>query len=293
MRILITGGTGLIGTALVKQWQAQHQLTILSRTARTDTEQVRYRQQLSDIDLNQIDAIVNLAGEPIADKRWSAAQKGRICDSRWQLTEQLVQALNSVSHPPKILISGSAIGFYGRQGEQEIDEDYQAFFPEFSHDICARWENLAMQASSPQTRVCLLRTGVVLAAKGGALKKMLPPFKLGLGGKIGSGEQYMSWIHLDDMVALIDFILHNDNLSGPVNAVAPKPVTNAVFSAELAKRLHRPALLPMPAPVLKLLFGEMSDILLYGQRVVPKRLLEAGFQFRYPQLSQALNALAL
>lgn len=293
MRILITGGTGLIGTALVKHWQAQHQLTILSRTARTDTEQVRYRQQLSDIDLNQIDAIVNLAGEPIADKRWSAAQKARICDSRWQLTEQLVQALNSVSHPPKILISGSAIGFYGRQGEQEIDEDYQAFFPEFSHDICARWENLAMQASSPQTRVCLLRTGVVLAAKGGALKKMLPPFKLGLGGKIGSGEQYMSWIHLDDMVALIDFILHNDNLSGPVNAVAPKPVTNAVFSAELAKRLHRPALLPMPAPVLKLLFGEMSDILLYGQRVVPKRLLEAGFQFRYPQLSQALNALAL
>jgi len=293
MRILITGGTGLIGTALVKHWQAQHQLTILSRTARTDTEQVRYRQQLSDIDLNQIDAIVNLAGEPIADKRWSAAQKTRICDSRWQLTEQLVQALNSVSHPPKILISGSAIGFYGRQGEQEIDEDYQAFFPEFSHDICARWENLAMQASSPQTRVCLLRTGVVLAAKGGALKKMLPPFKLGLGGKIGSGEQYMSWIHLDDMVALIDFILHNDNLSGPVNAVAPKPVTNAVFSAELAKRLQRPTLLPMPAPVLKLLFGEMSDILLYGQRVVPKRLLEAGFQFRYPQLSQALNALAL
>lgn len=293
MRILLTGGTGLIGSALLKHWQNEHQLTVLTRTMRPGSSAVQYITDLAKVDFNQLDAVINLAGEPIADKRWTDAQKDRICQSRWQLTEQLVQHIRAASTPPAVLISGSAIGFYGRQGEQEISEEYQAFFPEFSHDICARWENLAWQANSPQTRVCLIRTGVVLAANGGALKKMLPPFKLGLGGKIGSGDQYMSWIHLDDMVALIDFLLHNDQISGAVNATAPKPVTNAVFSTELAKRLKRPTLLPMPAPVLKLLFGEMSDILLYGQRVIPKKLLDAGFQFRYPNLQLALAALAL
>ncbi|PRD39327.1 UNVERIFIED_CONTAM: yfcH [Trichonephila clavipes] len=293
MRILLTGGTGLIGSALLKHWQNEHQLTVLTRTVRPGSSAVQYITDLAKVDFNQLDAVINLAGEPIADKRWTDAQKDQICQSRWQLTEQLVQHITAASTPPAVLISGSAIGFYGRQGEQEISEEYQAFFPEFSHDICARWENLAWQANSPQTRVCLIRTGVVLAANGGALKKMLLPFKLGLGGKIGSGDQYMSWIHLDDMVALIDFLLHNDQISGAVNATAPKPVTNAIFSTELAKRLKRPALLPMPAPVLKLLFGEMSDILLYGQRVIPKKLLDAGFQFRYPNLQQALAALAL
>lgn len=293
MRILITGGTGLIGSALLKHWQSEYQLTVLSRTPRPGATGLDYVTELAQVDFNQLDAVINLAGEPIADKRWTDAQKERICQSRWQLTEQLVQHITAASTPPGVLISGSAIGFYGRQGEQEISEEYQAFFPEFSHDICARWENLALQANSPQIRVCLLRTGVVLAAEGGALKKMLPPFKLGLGGKIGSGAQYMSWIHLDDMVTLIDFLLHNDQISGAVNATAPKPVTNAVFSAALAKRLKRPALLPMPAPLLKLLFGEMSDILLYGQRVIPKKLLDAGFRFRYPNLQQALAALAL
>jgi uncharacterized protein (TIGR01777 family) len=293
MRILLTGGTGLIGSALLKHWQNEHQLTVLTRTVRPGSSAVQYITDLAKVDFNQLDAVINLAGEPIADKRWTDAQKDRICQSRWQLTEQLVQHITAASTPPAVLISGSAIGFYGRQGEQEISEEYQAFFPEFSHDICARWENLAWQANSPQTRVCLIRTGVVLAANGGALKKMLPPFKLGLGGKIGSGDQYMSWIHLDDMVVLIDFLLHNDQISGAVNATAPKPVTNAIFSTELAKRLKRPALLPMPAPVLKLLFGEMSDILLYGQRVIPKKLLDAGVQFRYPNLQQALAALAL
>lgn len=220
MRILLTGGTGLIGSALLKHWQNEHQLTVLTRTVRPGSSAVQYITDLAKVDFNQLDAVINLAGEPIADKRWTDAQKDRICQSRWQLTEQLVQHITAASTPPAVLISGSAIGFYGRQGEQEISEEYQAFFPEFSHDICARWENLAWQANSPQTRVCLIRTGVVLAANGGALKKMLPPFKLGLGGKIGSGDQYMSWIHLDDMVALIDFLLHNDQISGAVNATA-------------------------------------------------------------------------
>lgn len=294
MNILITGGTGLIGSALTQLWQAEHTIWILSRAKRQiDSENLKYITSLQQLDFNKLDAIVNLAGEPIANKRWTERQKTRICESRWQLTEELSQLIRLADTPPHTFISGSAIGFYGRQGDQEISEDYQAFFPEFSHDICARWENLAMQASSPTTRVCLLRTGIVLAEKGGALKKMLPPFKLGLGGVIGSGEQYMSWIHLEDMVALIDFILRQQELHGPINAVAPKAVTNKVFTEQLAKRLNRPALLPMPAVMAKLLFGEMSEILLYGQRVVPKKLQDAGFQFRYPQLGSALASLSL
>ena len=285
MNILITGGTGLIGSALTTLWQTEHRIWILTRSKiRQNTDAVQYIQTLSQVDFNQLDAVVNLAGEPIADKRWTEAQKRRICDSRWQVTEQIAQFIQQAATPPKTFISGSAIGYYGRQANQEITEDYQAYFPEFSHDICARWENLAQQASSENTRVCLLRTGIVLAERGGALKKMLPPFKLGLGGVIGSGEQYMSWIHLKDMVALIDFILKQPDLSGPINAVAPKAVSNRSFTETLAKRLNRPALLPMPAFMAKLLFGEMSEILLYGQRVVPKKLLDAGFHLATPSL---------
>ncbi|GHG68407.1 epimerase [Alishewanella longhuensis] len=294
MNILITGGTGLIGSALTQLWQTEHSIWILSRAERhTDSGNVKYINALQQVNFNELDAIINLAGEPIANKRWSTRQKSRICQSRWQLTEELSQLIRLSDSPPKLLISGSAIGYYGRQDSQEITEDYQAFFPEFSHDICARWENLAMQASSANTRVCLLRTGIVLAENAGALKKMLPPFKLGLGGVIGSGEQYMSWIHLEDMVALIDFVLKHESLQGPVNAVAPKAVTNKTFTQELAKRVNRPALLPMPGFMARLLFGEMSDILLYGQRVVPKKLQDAGFHFRYPQLGPALASLSL
>lgn len=294
MNILLTGGTGLIGQALIRLWQTEHQLIILSRSERHDNRNnVRFVTSLTELDFNQIDAIVNLAGEPIANKRWTEKQKERICQSRWQLTEQLSNLVQGATTPPKVFISGSAIGFYGRQDSQEITEDYHAFYPEFSHDICARWENLAMQAKNAQTRVCLLRTGIVLADNGGALKKMLPPFKLGLGGIIGSGQQFMSWIHIDDMAALIDFTLKNPEVDGPINAVAPKAVNNKTFTQELAKRLSRPAIFPMPAMMAKLLFGEMADILLYGQNVVPKKLIDAGFHFRYPQLNGALAALSL
>lgn len=296
MNILITGGTGLIGRALQQQWLPQHQLIVLSRKAKQlqlADSQVRYISELNQADFNSLDAVINLAGEPIADKRWTETQKHKICQSRWQITEQLVDAIAAATTPPHTLISGSAIGFYGRQAAQEITEDYQEFYPEFSHDICAKWENLAQRAASEQTRVCLLRTGIVLAEQGGALKKMLLPFKLGLGGPIGNGQQYMSWVHLQDMVRLIDFLLQHRELKGPFNAVAPKAVTNNVFAKQLAARLHRPAVLPMPAFAVKLLFGDMSEILLYGQRVVPKRLLEAGFSFNYPQLPGALAALKL
>jgi uncharacterized protein (TIGR01777 family) len=295
MHILLTGGTGLIGIALVKHWLNQHKLVVLTRDpARAQQKlgpEVSAVQSLQQVDFNQIDAVINLAGEPIVGKRWSHAQKRRLCESRWTITEQLVDAIKAASSPPSVLISGSAIGIYGRQQQQFIDEDYQPFHAEFSSELCLRWEQLALEAQSEHTRVCLLRTGIVLANEGGALKKMLPPFKLGLGGRIGTGEQYMSWVHLQDMLRLTDFLLQHPTLTGAFNATAPNPVTNAEFSQRLASVLHRPALLPMPAIVLKLMLGEMADLLLTGQRVIPAKLQHAGFTFNYTQLPDALEAL--
>lgn len=297
MRILLTGATGLVGTALVNLWQPHHQITVLSRF--TDKVQQKFGTTvkavttLQQVDFNQIDAVVNLAGESIANKRWTAGQKNRICQSRWQLTEQLVSCIQQATTPPHTLLNASAVGFYGRQSGETIDESYQSYYPEFSHDICARWENLANRANSAQTRVCILRLGIVLAPRGGALAKMLPAFKLGLGGRIGSGEQYMSWIHLDDVSAAFDFLLQHSELKGVFNATAPMAVTNKQWTKLLAERLGKPAMLPMPAMVVRLLFGEMSDILLFGQNVYPKQLLDAGFHFKYNQLRAALQALPL
>tara|TARA_R110002126_G_scaffold10245_9_gene46473 strand:+ start:8230 stop:9120 length:891 start_codon:yes stop_codon:yes gene_type:complete len=296
MRILVTGGTGLIGSALLKYWRDKHQLTVLTRQAPASlpsSANLTYISELQHADFNQLDAVINLAGEPIADKRWTEKQKQQICHSRWQITEQLSELIQAADTPPACLISGSAVGFYGRQGAEFICEEHSAFYPEFSHDICARWENLAQRSASDKTRVCLLRTGIVLSADGGALTKMLPAFRFGCGGPLGNGQQYMSWIHIDDMVQLIDFLLQTPTLHGPFNAVAPKPVTNKEFSKALAERLNRPAKLTMPAFMLRLLFGEMSDILLYGQRVMPQQALNAGFQFTYPKLPAALADLDL
>lgn len=297
MRILITGASGLVGSALVRLWQQQHQLIVLSRSATKIQQQfggtVVAVENLSGVDFNQLDMVVNLAGEPIANRRWTQAQKNRICQSRWELTEQLVYCMQQAETPPHTLINASAIGFYGRQSAAAIDENYQSYYPEFSHDICARWENLANRARSAQTRVCILRIGIVLAANGGALKKMLPPFKLGLGGIIGNGEQYMSWIHLDDLVAIFEFLLQHQSLHGVFNATAPMAVSNKQWTKILAERLGKPALLPMPAFVMKLLFGEMSDLLLFGQNVYPQRLLDSGFNFKFSQFRAALQDLKL
>lgn len=291
MNILLTGGTGLIGTALINHWLNQHKLIVLTRSEekvkRLWGTKVSAETELSNIDFNQLDAVINLAGEPIAEKRWSAKQKQIMCHSRWQLTEKLVSCINKANTPPAILISGSAVGYYGRQQQQLISEDYQHIYDEFTHQLCKRWEELA-SAAAPTTRVCILRTGIVLASHGGALSKMLPAFRFGLGGRIGDGEQYMSWIHLDDIVGLTDFLLQHPTLQGPFNATAPNPVTNKEFSNMLAKQLGRPALLPMPAPVISLLLGEMADLLLSGQRVLPTNLVKAGYRFKYDTLAPAL-----
>ncbi|CAM3878645.1 TIGR01777 family oxidoreductase [Rheinheimera salexigens] len=294
MKILITGATGLIGTALIQFWQSQHQLIALTRSeakAKQLTAQgITAVTDLNQVDFNTVDAVVNLAGEPIFGRRWSDKQKQLLCQSRWQLTEQLYQAIASAETAPKVLISGSAIGYYGAQQQQIIDEDYSHLHADFSHTLCQRWEQIALQASSTYTRVCLLRTGIVLAKHGGALQRMLLPFKLGLGGKLGNGRQYMAWIHLNDMVRIIDFLLLHPTLQGAFNATAPHPVTNTEFTKQLAATLHRPALLPLPSSLLRLLLGEMADLLLNSQRVVPVRLTAANFNFTYPQLADALTA---
>lgn len=293
MNILITGGTGFIGRRLMHHLRSHHQVTVLSRTLNKVHQQlghdVHALASLDDLDnLDQFDAVINLAGEPIADKRWSTAQKERICQSRWQLTEQLVDKLKAGTQPPKVLISGSAVGYYGRQGNALVDED-SIPHPEFSHKVCAQWEQLAQAAASEQTRVCCIRLAVVLGAEGGALKKMLPSYRLGLGGPIGSGKQYMSWIHIDDVVSLLLFLLEHDECHGAFNAAAPEPVTNQQFSTTLAQVLNKPHFARVPAWVMRLAFGEMSDLLLTGQRVMPVRLQCAGFHFRYPTLEKALK----
>lgn len=293
MKILITGATGLVGSAFIRKYGEQHEITALSRSPEKASKKlgksVRVIASLSELDnLNNFDAVLNLAGEPIADKRWSEKQKERIQKSRFRITEQLAALIQNSERPPEVFISGSAVGFYGRQGTKKVSETEGTPHDEFSHQLCKQWEQLANEAASPETRVCLLRTGIVVASSGGALKRMAPPFKFGLGGPIGDGQQMMSWIHIHDMVAAIDFLLHKQDCAGAYNLTAPNPVNNETFSKTLAKVLHRPAIFRVPAFVMRMAFGEMSDLLLTGQAVIPERLLAEGFKFEYPELEPAL-----
>ncbi len=295
MKILITGGTGLIGTQLTAHLINQHSVIVLSRNvvaaSRKLGGEVQVVDDLTAVDFNQVNAIINLAGEPIIDHRWTPQQKTKLEQSRWRITQQLVDGINAADTPPHTFISGSATGYYGRQGSNPIDERYQDSYPEYGHALCERWEQIALGAESAATRVCLIRTGIVLAKHGGALAKMLPAFKLGLGGPISTGQQMMSWIHLDDMVQLLLFVLTHSQIKGAVNATAPNPVSNAEFSRVLANRLHRPHFFRVPRLVLKWLLGERSDLILYGQNVIPQKLLQAGYKFRYSDIDKALHDL--
>lgn len=297
MKILMTGGTGLIGSCFIQRFSEHHDFTVLARKPQAATRKlgknVRVLASLSELDhLDQFDAVINLAGEPIADKRWTDVQKERIENSRWQTTQKLVSLIKASVRPPRVFISGSAIGYYGRQGQEPVSETRGVPHEEFSHVLCSRWEQIANSAASADTRVCLLRTGVVLAKHGGALKKMLPPFYFGFGGPIGSGEQMMSWIHLHDMVAAIEFLLTHDECAGAYNLTAPTPVSNEVFSKTIGTVLGRPTFMRVPGAVLRLVFGEMADdLLLHGQAVLPERLREAGFEFQYAELEPAMRNL--
>jgi uncharacterized protein (TIGR01777 family) len=293
MNILITGGTGLIGRALVAKLQEKHEVTVLTRhpvnTQKNGRSKAAYINELDSIsDIGEFQAIINLAGEPIAEKRWTSKQKQEICDSRWAITSSLVAKINSSKRPPEVFLSGSAIGFYGRKGAEEVTEDTPPH-DEFTHQLCKKWETIAFTAQSNVTRVCTLRTGVVLAARGGALEKMALPFKLGLGGKLGNGEQYLSWIHISDMVNAIIFALETPACKGPINMTAPSPVTNREFSLTLAKTLSRPCVFTVPEFAMKMLMGESADMILNGQKVIPAKLTAAGFQFSFPTLEAALD----
>lgn len=293
MKILVTGGTGLIGGHLVPRLQELgHQVTVLTRHRDTAREKLNDRVTLWDTledkqNLDGFDAVINLAGEPIADKRWTTEQKDRLCQSRWRITQKLADLINASETPPSVLISGSATGYYGDLGEVVVTEE-EPPHNEFTHKLCTRWEQIACEAQSDKTRVCLLRTGVVLAPKGGILGKMVPPFRLGLGGPIGNGRQYLAWIHIDDMVNAILWLLDND-LRGPFNMVSPYPVRNEQFAHALGHALQRPAILRVPATVMRLLMGESSVLVLGGQRALPKRLEAAGFPFRWYDLEEALS----
>lgn len=293
-RILLTGGTGFLGRALVAHWLQQgHQLTVLSRNPLAASQCLGDAvDTVSDLTLlpgsAHFDAVVNLAGEPIFGRRWTADRKQQLRDSRIRLTENLLAFIEQLPHKPAVLISGSAIGIYGNQGDTVLTEASTSR-PDFSQQLCADWEQAALAGEDLGMRVCLIRTGLVLDSSGGLLARMLPAFRLGLGGAMGSGQQWMSWIDRDDWVALVDYLLHDSLSHGAFNATAPQPVSNADFSRQLAAHLHRPALLPLPAALLKPLLGEMADLVLGSQRVVPQRLLDAGFRFAYPRLDQALK----
>lgn len=297
MHLLITGGTGLIGQHLIPRLLALgHQVSVVTRDVASAREKLDARVALwsglnQQTDLNGIDGIINLAGEPIADKRWTAQHKQQLCESRWQITEQLVSLIHASSQPPQFLLSGSATGFYGDTGELVLTEEDPGQ-DEFTHTLCARWEDIALNAQSEQTRVCLLRTGVVLAKEGGALAKMKLPFKLGVGGPIGSGKQYLSWIHIDDMINAIFWLIDHPALSGPFNMVAPYAVRNEQFAATLGRVMHRPAFMRTPASAIKLMMGESAVLVLGGQHVLPKRLEASGYRFRWYDLEEALQDVA-
>lgn len=296
MKILISGSTGLVGSAVVPALQSSGQETIRLVRSSTSGMQPQDRSitwepssgQLSATDLEGIDAAVHLAGENIAASRWTPQQKARIRGSRVAGTRLLAETLAKLKAPPKTLVCASAIGFYGDRADQRLDEDSLPGIG-FLADTCREWEAAAKPAADRGIRVVHLRTGVVLASQGGALAKMLTPFRLGVAGIIGSGQQYMSWISLDDLVSVISFALSKETLRGPVNAVAPNPVTNHEFTKTLGRVLRRPTVFPMPAFAARLAFGEMADgLLLASTRVEPKRLIDAGFRFRYPDLEAAL-----
>jgi len=294
MNILISGGTGFIGSALCNSLVLQgHSVTVLSRqpdkVSAICGPKVKATKSLESLpDDNTIDAIINLAGAPIADARWSLKRKKLLLNSRIVTTRQILEFIARTNHKPKVLISGSAVGYYGNQDDAILDEKSE-FHNEFAHQLCAEWEHTASKATDHGVRVCLLRIGLVVGKNGGFLKRMLLPFKFGLGGRLGNGKQWMSWIHRNDLIKMVEMLLTMEDLSGVFNGTAPNPVTNNEFTKTLADTLKRFAIIPVPTFVLKLALGEMSTLLLGGQRVIPKQFLDAGFKFQYDTLQPAIK----
>ncbi|MEO6162737.1 MAG: TIGR01777 family oxidoreductase [Candidatus Binatia bacterium] len=301
MRIVLTGATGMIGSLLTERWrQSNHSLVLLSRRPPAEIS-VAKKQWLAwqpgasgewERAIDGADAIINLAGEPIAGKRWTAKQKEILRSSRIDVTKALVDAIAKAQVKPKLMISSSAVGYYGPHGDEALNEDSKPG-DDFLARLCVDWEAEARKAEALGVRVCLLRTGIVLAKGEGALKKMVPPFKMFTGGPLGSGRQWMPWIHIEDEVGLIQFLVENERARGAFNGTAPNPVTMAEFSKTLGAVLNRPSWARVPPSVLALVVGEMAEMLLNGQRAIPEAAIKLGFKFKYPNLRLALESLGL
>lgn len=291
MNILITGGSGFIGSVLCSRLlHDKHNVVILTRIPEAIKLPLKGISELEQLEDDVVfDVVVNLAGEPIVDKRWSGKQKLCLMSSRLDITQKLINYFETVEHRPKVFISGSAIGYYGI-GEADKPIDETALGDEsFASQLCQQWESVALQAETLGIRTCLLRTGIVLGKGGGVLNKMLGPFKMGLAGRIGRGKQWMSWIHLDDLVGIILYCIDHKNIKGAINGTSPNPVTNLRFTKTLGKVLKRPTIFPMPSLVVKFFMGQMGEeLLLAGKNIVPVKALDAGYQFNYPHLEDAL-----
>ena len=296
MKILITGASGLIGRTLRTSLEGKgHELLLASRSEPKGLNQIKWTVEEGFAEperLEGVDAVIHLAGESISALRWTEEKKKAIRDSRVLGTRSVVEAMARMERKPKVFIAGSATGIYGDRGDEEMTESSQPG-DTFLSEVCKDWESESIKAEDLGIRTVLLRTGIVLSKDGGALATMLTPFKLGVGGVVGSGKQYMSWLSLDDEVGAILFVLENEDIQGPVNVVAPDPVTNQEFTKTLGDVLYRPTIFPLPTFAVDLIFGEMGDaLLLDSTRVVPKRLLDAGYKFKFTNLKPALeNAL--
>ncbi len=297
MTYLLTGATGFIGKKLVNVLlERGHSVNYLARKRSPDLDSRaafhQWNSQSEDPPLNSVprhEAIIHLMGEPVA-QRWTADIKARIRASRIDATRKLVAGIGRLQHKPSVLISSSAVGYYGNRGDEILTE---ASGPGsgFLAEVCVDWEREALRAREFGLRVTTIRTATVLGREGGALAKMLTPFRLGLGGKFGNGKQWMSWVHVDDLIRLFIFASENSGASGPLNGASPNPVTNAEFTKTLAQTLHRPAIMPMPKFALKLALGEMSDFLFDSLRVIPEATQQCGFQFEHPKLDETLIGL--
>lgn len=293
MKVLVTGSSGLVGSALVESLEANdHRPVRLQRGSPGNGPAWDPDSGIVDLEgAEDIDVVVHLAGENISEGRWNASKKARIIDSRVKGTRLLAEFFAAADHKPSAIVSASAVGFYGDSGEMVVDESSEPG-DGFLADVCKKWEEATAAAVQAGIRVVNIRLGVVLSAAGGALKKMLLPFRLGVGGVIGSGNQFMSWISIEDVVEAIQYAMVNDSLVGPVNLVSPNAVTNREFTRALGRALHRPTMFPMPAFAARLVFGEMADeLLLAGTRAVPRKLMECGYEFRHPELTEALDDL--
>jgi uncharacterized protein (TIGR01777 family) len=294
--VLVTGATGFIGRRLVEALAAAgHQPIVLARDPARAARLAPHFRLVTSLDQiphdTRVDAVVNLAGEPIADRLWTAPRRRRLLASRLRVTRDVVRLIARLEHKPAVLVSGSAIGWYGLWQDEQLTE-FDGGKTCFTHRLCAAWERAALFAERHGVRVVRLRTGLVLGVEGGFLSRLLTPFEFGLGGRIGSGRQWMSWIERDDLVRLIAHVIATPSLTGAVNATAPAPVTNAAFTRELARALRRPAILPVPAALLRRLAGDLADeLLIGGQRVLPDKAEASGFVFRHPTLADALSAL--